>query len=315
MTKKLIIITYFLLFISSCSKPTISIYYKWKEIQNNDYGMITIKASNKNLQIDSDSAICKWLTASFKISNELDSSIKVINTTIWLPQDTIQSKNKLCLLIPPALANTAIMYPIAVKLIKKNVPVVFLSYHGVKNDLMEDYDIDYGIKEIYDGVLILREIPKLLNYDTSVIVIYGVSLGGIVALNIAANSPNVKAIVLEAMPYNVDKASKRVLGKSISELKMRIDIKNIEDYQPKSSIKKIDNQTHILALWSLRDKYIDKDDIDSLIHLFNKNMKKFDYHLINKEIHHLRYVYPLSKTEYDSLNNIIVDFIHKNLFN
>lgn len=316
MKKQLFIVIYFLLISTGCSwinkPPAFYVYYEMKEIQNTDYSWIIIKVFHSDSQIEVDSAVCKKLSLSLiDVQNYLVNY--PVEAEMWLPQDSVQSKNKLCLLIPPVLGNKAIMYPIAVKLIKENIPVAFLSYHGVENDLMENHDVDYGIKEINDGIIILEGVKKLLNYDSLVSAIYGISLGGAMALNIAANYPDTKALVLEAMPYDLDKASKIAFGKNITELIPKVDFKEIENYQPRSLIKKIDTKINVQAFWSLSDKYINKDEIDSLIYLFKENKNEFEYHLINKKMHHFRYVYPLSKNEYDSLNNLIVDFIFKNL--
>lgn len=315
MKRQLVAIIYILLIATGCSginKPSIFVYYKFEGIKNTDYSKVTIKIFHSKSQIEVDSAVCKILLLSLK-----DVQSYLVNypveTEMWLPQDSVQSKNKLCLLVPPALENKAIMYPIAIKLIKASIPVAFLSYHGVEDDLMENHKVDYGLKEIDDGIIVLEGVKKLLSYDSLVAAIYGVSLGGVIALNIAAKYPNIKALVLEAMPYDLNKASKIAFGKSITELMPKVDIKEIENFQPWLLINKIHQNINILAFWSLSDKYINIDEIDSLIYLFKENKNEIEYYLINKKIHHFRYVHPLSKNEYDSLNNLIVDFIFKNL--
>lgn len=313
MQRKLVFLVSLLMFSSSCTlidKQSVSVYYKFNEIEGTEFSQVVIKIFHGKSLIETDSAVCKVLTLTLR-DVQSDLVNYPVKTDMWLPQDTLHSINKLCMLIPPALGNTTIMYPIAIKLIKKNIPVVFLSYHGVKNDLMENLDIAYGLRETNDGIIVLEGAKKILKTDSLDVVVYGVSLGGVIALNLAGNYPEIKALVLEGIPYDLNKASKIAFGKTIVEIISKEDLKKIENFTLPTLIKKINPKTSILALWSLSDKFVSKDEIDSLIFLFKEKLNRFDYYLINKKAHHFRFVYPLTRVEYDSLNNLIVDFILK----
>lgn len=304
MTKKVFALFLILLAVYGCNitkKRELS--YEFIEIPNSDYTLVKIKTP-----VEIDSVQC--LRMSLEVKYNVD---QYVYASAWLPQDTIKSKNKICLLIPPFMNNTMVMSPIAVKLLKKNIPVAFLSYRGVEGDKMENFEKDYVIEEVNDGVYLLQAVEQYLNYDSLKSVKYGVSIGSAIALNIADNEPSIKGLVLEALPYDFEKTAKKMYsGKSLNEINSRINFQQIKAYQPNYRIPKLNKNINVLGIWAARDKYILKEDIDSLISIFQNNKINFNYHLINSGAHHFR-GYPLSRQESDSLDNLIVDFIYKNL--
>lgn len=289
---------------SLIKKPAIS--YEFIEIPNSDYTLVRTKTYN-----EIDSVICKRIL----IKVDLDTN-DYVQTNLWIPKDTIKAKNKLCLLIPPFMNNTLIMYPIAVKLLKRNIPVVFLSYRGVEGDKMENFEKSYGVKEINDGIYILDGVAKYLNYDSLRCVIYGVSLGGAIAINIVDNYPDIKGLVVEALPYDFEKTANKMFTKEeLDGISQNINFKQVEAFQPKHTIPKLDTGVAVFGVWATHEKYIIKEDIDSLVELFKNNKIHFSYYLVNSNAHHFRYGYPLSRQESDSLDGLIVDFILKSINN
>lgn len=228
-----------------------------------------------------------------------------LNTLLWTPADRAFDTTKVAILIHGSEAPLISMYPLAIDIVQKGLPVLFISMRGTNRNTHMATTL--GLVDIADISDILSAYIQFMNTTTIRAAIFGTSLGGVVALNAGVSDERIVAIVCEGIWYNTEKAVGSFL-KDSQRMLYEEDKAIYHEKQPTSVFSAPINKP-VFLLWGSNDKMTTPEEMQKIVELARSQRTAVQYDIVENGGHSMRYGFPLSQDEAISVNQSISDFM------
>ncbi|MEO5929344.1 MAG: alpha/beta fold hydrolase [Candidatus Kapaibacterium sp.] len=236
---------------------------------------------------------------------------ETLNLRVWYPAGQPLDTSKIIMLIPGYGGGTIQLFPLATEFVRRGFVTAMLSPRGA--DLNAGLKNDYGVNEPHDAVDAVNAYARLHNLAKPVVGVFGVSLGGAIALNMAVEDKRVAAIAVEGLPLDLETTAKRLFSEEdLNALKSQYAGREAEfrEHSPEMVLKKA--LPPIYAIWGDKDNVVTADERATL-----RRMIEISTAASAKEIpgggHILRYGFPLPLSEARAVNTGIADFLQMSI--
>ncbi|MDB5035383.1 MAG: ABC-type multidrug transport system, ATPase component [Chlorobi bacterium] len=230
---------------------------------------------------------------------------------VWYPAGRPVDTSRVILLIPGYGGGTVELFPLATEFARRGFVTAMLSPRGT--DLNAGLKEDYGLNEPHDATDAINAYARRHNLTKPIVGVFGASLGGAIALNMALEDKRVAAIAVEGLPLDLETTAKRLLSaEELDALKSRYAGHEAEfrERSPEMVLKK--PLPPIYAIWGDKDKLVTAEERATL-----RRMIEISTSASAKEIrgggHSMRYGFPLTLSEAQAVNTGIADFLQSSI--
>lgn len=231
---------------------------------------------------------------------------------IWYPTNKVVDTSKLVVLISGYDESSLTLAPIALETTKLGLITAFIPLRGNREDLMGHLNPTYGLKEPIDVKFALDAFMTIHNLKTLNAVIYGVSLGGVIAVEVTKIDPRIKGLCVEGLPFDIELSAKRMLQGNVFSLiysKFKNFQKDFYFLSPARNLSNLRKEVPIFALWGTNDKIVTKSERDSLKYIIKTHFDSFKFLDVEGGGHIFRLGFPLSQDSAIELNRNIALFL------
>lgn len=231
---------------------------------------------------------------------------------LWYPPAGNYDSTQLIVLIPGYGASSLTLFPMAVACTRRNIITGIVSLRGFGQN--SRHNPTFGLQEHQDVVDAISAFQKRSNISEVRVAIFGVSLGGVVAINAAVEDARIKGIVLEGIPFDLQKTADRVLsGRELSIARYALEGREavVDSLSPKSSISRLRPTVPLMAQWGSQDDVVTADEQISLRQEFKKINPSVILRTIDSAGHTMRLGFPLSQQQAIRINEEIAEMLER----
>jgi len=228
---------------------------------------------------------------------------------VWYPVGHSVDTSKLVVMIPGYGEDPQQLWPLALRTTELGYVTAIISPRG--SELNKKVPPGYGIMEMQDaGNLIRAYILRHQLLDIKVAA-FGASLGSSSALNLAAQYPAVKGVVVEGLSPDLDKALRMSMSekdRAEAEAMLRQGGTSTEQISPTKTLARLKDMP-IYMIWGSNDQQVPAADREQLKDAVNQGGGKGHFEEVPGAGHNLRYGFPLSQAQANELNDRIAGYL------
>jgi alpha-beta hydrolase superfamily lysophospholipase len=246
--------------------------------------------------------------------NYVASTGDTLHMELWYPWQQSIDFSKVIVLVPAYGERTLSLYPLAIDCIKHGTVVAIVSPRGV--DYNESVPSDFAILEYNDVRDAVAAYVKQKHITRPRFAVFGSSIGSIVALNLAARLPEVKAVVLES-PMVDPLATSKVLLSGSDERALQVatnrNKNTVDTLLPTYTLSAYRISKPVKVIWGANDKVVPRNERDRFHSLLAQDSSNATFEEIQGAGHVLRYGFPLPGNQARALNDSIIVFLVNSL--
>lgn len=232
---------------------------------------------------------------------------------IWYPGGVPVDTSQIVLLIHGNSGSTFEMYPLAVETTRCGLVTGMVSLRGF--GLNRKVPASYGLDESNDASEAISEYMKRHRLTHVSVGVFGVSLGGMVAVNLAADDRRVRGLALEGLILDLETSAKKLLpSEQFSELKRKFAGRE-DQFREKSPDVALDRlpAMPVFARWGSEDKLVSAEERERLKELISTRSSGGMSVDVQGGGHTMRAGFPLSQQKAREGNEEIALFLQRTL--
>lgn len=210
------------------------------------------------------------------------------------------------------------MFPMGLASTRRNIVTGIVTLRG--SGLNARHNPTFGLQEHEDVVDAIRALQRTMQPRLKV-AIFGVSLGGVVAVNAAAEDshaedPHIVGIALEGLPWDLQQAASRALsGRELAIVEYVLQGREafVDSLSPKRSIPRLNAAIPLLAQWGGKDEVVTTEDQKLLREALIKVNPTITIHSIDSAGHTMRLGWPLPQQQAVAINEEIITTLQQAL--
>lgn len=232
---------------------------------------------------------------------------------VWYPGGAAVDDSRLVILIPGYGESALSLFPLALETVRRGMPTMMLNPRGT--GMNHRLAKTYGVAEIDDARAAILAFKRRHRRDSVRVGVFGTSLGGVMALNIARRDLNVRAVAVEGVMPALDAAARDVMSSDDYEgattlLASRGETMDV--YSPQTMLPFV-RPIPILMLWGSDDPLVDEDQRMVMKDMMRARVATSVTAEIPGAGHTMRYGFPLGASEARALNERIAKFLEESL--
>lgn len=233
---------------------------------------------------------------------------------VWYPVGVAYDSTRLILLIPSYNTTTLTLFPLALATIRRGYVTAMVVPRG-SEDLNMQVPTTYGSTEVEDAKEAVQAYIQHSNLSKFRLSVFGASFGGVVALNLAADDPNIAGVAVEGLLYDLEGSAKRLFSaedfRHLSE-KLQGDRTRFQKMSPPSLLPRL-RPLPLYIRWGENDRLITRTERDTLEVLLHARSPSADVGVVPNGAHIMRFGFPLSEEKAIQVTEEIADFLVKTL--
>lgn len=233
---------------------------------------------------------------------------------MWYPVGVPTDTSRLVVLVPAYGMSTLFLFALALETTSRGYPTAMLPQRGVA-DLNKHLSQSYGLKESEDLIAGLNSYQQRHAIQDLRVGLFGVSLGSVVALDVAATDRRVRAVAVEGMIDSLISTGERLMSEEeFAEVRGRFESERtrIDHLSPERSLREL-RPVLLMARWGSKENLVTDEERERLTALIRERFPESDVAIVKGAGHVFRYGFPLSESEARAVNRSFADFLDRAL--
>ncbi len=286
----------FILLLYSCSPSSKITIFEQRQLINDEFISLDLVFNSKDTLLKYS---CNIVPYNIEIP---DNKGNVVRYVLWTPPYNFD-KSKLAVMVPGINLKNQLLYPIAFELIKTGLSVCFINLRESENSLNSKLMRDTINHEINDLIKFIDFYKEEYEVDSLKLAFYGISLGAVICLNYINNSnEDIRLLVTEGLPYNLEASKKRMNLKNKSDIESAL----INFSTDKLKLKN-NKSTFVFSIWGKNDPIVPYNEIQAAISKLKAHFLSFNFKIIDTQLHTFRTA--INENMYFEINKEIIQHI------